>query len=81
MLLHFVINCYALCKPLLYFQLTVDHTVDNVEELERLQALGLEREQLKKAGRLGGQENTRCIGDYGIKEGYTEVDSIRYKIQ
>ena len=43
----------------------------------RLEAIGLDSEELKKTGRLGSQENTRCIGDYLIKEGYTEVDTIR----
>jgi len=47
-------------------QLSEDHGVENERELERLTALGLDREQLKKSGRLGTQENTRSIGDYSI---------------
>lgn len=43
-------------------QLSVDHTVENEDEVERLEALGLDRDQLAKAGRLGSQENTRSIG-------------------
>lgn len=57
-------------------QLSVDHTVENEHELIRLQALGLDPEDLKKTGRLGSQENTRCIGDYGIKQGYKDVETI-----
>ena len=57
-------------------QLSVDHSVDNEQELERLTALGLDREQLKKSGRLGTQENTRSIGDYILKEGYKDMDIL-----
>ena len=55
----------------------MDHTVENEDELFRLQFLGLDPEDLKKTGRLGSQENTRCIGDYGIKQGYKDVETIR----
>ena len=58
-------------------QLSVDHSIENEQELERLTALGLDREQLKKSGRLGTQENTRSIGDYTLKGGYKDVDTIR----
>ena len=58
-------------------QLSVDHSIENEQELERLTALGLDREQLKKSGRLGTQENTRSIGDYILKGGYKDVDTIR----
>ena len=58
-------------------QLSVDHGVQNEQELERLTALGLDREQLKKSGRLGTQENTRSIGDYSIKGGYKDVNVLR----
>ena len=59
-------------------QLTQDDGVENEGELRRLELLGLKREDLLKAGRLGTQENTRSIGDYYIKEGYRDVDSLRY---
>lgn len=59
-------------------QLTKDHSVENEAELQRLEALGLRRENLLRAGRLGTQENTRSIGDYNIKEGYRDMDSLRY---
>ena len=59
-------------------QLSVDHNVNNKQELERLMALGLDQEQLKKTGRLGTQENTRSIGDLSLKAGYKDVDVLRY---
>ena len=58
-------------------QLSEDHGIENEQELQRLMALGLDREQLKKSGRLGTQENTRSIGDYSIKGGYKDVDVLR----
>ena len=58
-------------------QLSIDHTVENEDEMNRLEALGLDRDQLAKTGRLGSQENTRSIGDYYIKAGYQHVDSLR----
>lgn len=61
-------------------QVSVDHGVENKAELERLSAVGLDRDQLQSSGRLGSQENTRSIGDYCLKEGYKDVDSIRYVI-
>ena len=54
-------------------QLSEDHGIENERELERLMAVGLDREQLKKSGRLGTQENTRSIGDYSIKGGYKDA--------
>ena len=59
-------------------QLSMDDGVENESELKRLESLGLRREDLLRAGRLGTQENTRSIGDYYIKEGYRDVDSLRY---
>ena len=58
-------------------QLSVDHGVENLDELKRLVDLGLDRDQLQRSGRLGSHENTRSIGDYSIKEGYEDVDSLR----
>ena len=52
--------------------------MENQDELERLTDLcGLDGEMLRKNGRLGSQENTRSIGDYNIKEGYKDVDTLR----
>ena len=62
--------------PLQVKQLSVDHSVENEQELARLMALGLDREQLKKSGRLGTQENTRSIGDYILKGGYKDMDVL-----
>ena len=62
---------------LIALQLSTDHSVNNKEELKRLEKLGLDPEELKRAGRLGPQENTRSIGDYNIKGGYTNVESIK----
>jgi TAK1-binding protein 1 len=58
-------------------QLSVDHGVENLDELKRLMDLGLDRNQLQRSGRLGSHENTRSIGDYSIKEGYKDVDTLR----
>ena len=58
-------------------QLSVDHGVENIDELRRLVSLGLDRNQLERSGRLGSQENTRSIGDYYIKEGYKDVDTLQ----
>ena len=58
-------------------QLSTDHDVKNEDELKRLEQLGLDPEELKRAGRLGPQKNTRSIGDYNIKGGYKSVDILR----
>ena len=58
-------------------QLSVDHTTTNDEELARLERCGLDPQQLRRNGRLGMQQNTRSIGDYSIKGGFTDVDIIR----
>ena len=58
-------------------QLSVDHGIENIDELRRLVSLGLDRNQLERSGRLGSQENTRSIGDYYIKEGYRDVDTLQ----
>ena len=58
-------------------QLSTDHNVSNMDELKRLEQLGLDPEELKRAGRLGPQENTRSIGDYNIKGGYKNLDVLK----
>ena len=60
-----------------HLQLSTDHGVENRDELSRLGKLGLDPRQLERNGRLGSQENTRSIGDYYIKEGYKDVDTLR----
>ena len=64
-------------RTLTFQQLSVDHSVENEDELKRLEQLGLDPKELIKSGRLGTQENTRSIGDYSIKQGYKNVDSLR----
>ena len=59
-------------------QLSVDHDATNEEELERLAQLGLDKAKIRTDGRLGGYENVRCLGDYALKEGYRDVDDIRW---
>lgn len=62
----------------LLFQLTVDHNTSNEDELRRLKSIGLDPDQLRRVGRLGTQQNTRCIGDFNIKSGYSDHDILRY---
>ncbi|XP_067120574.1 TGF-beta-activated kinase 1 and MAP3K7-binding protein 1-like isoform X1 [Centruroides vittatus] len=57
-------------------QLSVDHDIDNDDELLRLSELGMDVEKICKQGKLGNQENTRCIGNYMVKGGYRDFDSI-----
>ena len=33
---------------------------------------------MRRVGRLGTQQNTRCIGDFNIKNGYSDHDILRY---
>ena len=58
-------------------QLSKDHNTANDEELRRLAECGLDPTELRRARRLGYQQNTRSIGDYSIKGGYADVESIR----
>ena len=53
-------------------QLSVDHDLRNEDELLRLQRLDLNRDKIKQIGRIGNQENTRCLGNYLVKGGYKE---------
>lgn len=57
-------------------QLSVDHDIDNDDELLRLMELGMDVEKIRKQGKLGNQENTRCIGNYMVKGGYRDFDTI-----
>ena len=61
-----------------YANLSVDHSTDNLVELDRLARLNLNPQELRKNKRLGSQENTRSIGDYNLKEGYKDVDVLKY---
>ena len=71
-----ILACQASSGALNVKQLSEDHGVENEQEIQRLAAIGLDPEQLKRTGRLGTQENTRSIGDYSIKGGYKDVDVI-----
>lgn len=57
-------------------QLSVDHVTNNKQELERLAKLGLDIQQILRNHRIGNQENTRSIGDYGVKGGYKDFDIL-----
>lgn len=63
---------------LIYVQLSVDHVTNNKDELARLANLGLDIQQILRNRRIGNQENTRSIGDYGVKGGYKDFDILRY---
>lgn len=58
-------------------QLTVDHDTNNEDELRRLQMLGLDHQEIRKNKRIGSHENTRSFGDYSLKEGYKDTDSLK----
>lgn len=71
----------VLCKRdeengLQVIQLSVDHDIDNEDELLRLSELGLDVKQICEKRKLGNQVNTRCIGNYMVKGGYKECDDI-----
>ncbi|XP_028144062.1 TGF-beta-activated kinase 1 and MAP3K7-binding protein 1-like [Diabrotica virgifera virgifera] len=57
-------------------QLSVDHDLKNEDELLRLSQLGINLKSLRKSTRLGNQENTRCLGNYIIKEGYRDFEDL-----
>ncbi|XP_058793632.1 TGF-beta-activated kinase 1 and MAP3K7-binding protein 1-like [Phymastichus coffea] len=57
-------------------QLSIDHDLNNEDELFRLSQLGLEVMAIKEGGHLGNQENTRCLGNYSVKGGYKEFKEL-----
>ncbi|CAH1795407.1 unnamed protein product [Owenia fusiformis] len=57
-------------------QLSVDHTVDNQNELQRLADLGLDVEKIRQNRLIGKMEYTRSIGDYPVKGGYKEIELL-----
>lgn len=59
-------------------KLSIDHVTNNKDELARLANLGLDIQQILRNHRIGNQENTRSIGDYGVKGGYKDFDILRY---
>ncbi|XP_041363495.1 TGF-beta-activated kinase 1 and MAP3K7-binding protein 1-like isoform X2 [Gigantopelta aegis] len=57
-------------------QLSVDHTLANETEQFRLANLGLDVEKLKQLRKIGNSDNTRCIGDYSVKGGYKDIETL-----
>nr|XP_023011496.1 TGF-beta-activated kinase 1 and MAP3K7-binding protein 1-like [Leptinotarsa decemlineata] len=57
-------------------QLSVDHDLKNEDELLRLSQIGINTKNLKHGSRLGNQENTRCLGNYMVKCGYSDFDDL-----
>ncbi|XP_022253680.1 TGF-beta-activated kinase 1 and MAP3K7-binding protein 1-like [Limulus polyphemus] len=57
-------------------QLTTNHDIYNEDELLRLSHLGLDIEKIRQGNKLGSLHNTRCIGNYMLKGGYTEFDFL-----
>ncbi|XP_013197353.2 TGF-beta-activated kinase 1 and MAP3K7-binding protein 1 [Amyelois transitella] len=71
-----------LCKTddnsvLRVLQLTVDHSLNNEDELLRLAQLGLDVGKLRNSQYLGNQTGTRCLGNYLVKSLYKAIPSIR----
>ncbi|XP_034837281.1 TGF-beta-activated kinase 1 and MAP3K7-binding protein 1-like [Maniola hyperantus] len=57
-------------------QLTVDHSLNNEDELLRLSQLGLDVNKLRNAQYLGNQTGTRCLGNHLVKGLYKAFPSI-----
>lgn len=53
-------------------QLSVDHNLQNEDEILRLRQIGLDRQLLKTSG----LESTRCIGNYMGKTGYKDCNYL-----
>jgi len=58
-------------------QLTVEHNLDNDDEIQRLSQLHVDVEKVRQTGRLAGHFYTRSIGDYHIKNDYRDIELIR----
>ena len=60
-------------------QLSVDHDINNQEELDRLASIGTDIEGLLGIGTIGDSNTyTRTIGDHDIKTRIREVEAFRY---
>ncbi|XP_077294109.1 TGF-beta-activated kinase 1 and MAP3K7-binding protein 1-like isoform X2 [Arctopsyche grandis] len=57
-------------------QLSIDHSLNNEDELLRLSQLGLDMDTLRKAEQLGNQSSTRCLGNYSIKTFYQSFPDL-----
>ena len=84
---HMLTEHYLLCAfistqdmngKLVAEQISVDHNTENEGELARLAEVGLDPHTLLRYKRLGTQQNTRSIGDYSIKGGYKDIDTIAW---
>lgn len=64
-------------KGIQVIQLSVDHTINNENELARLKSIGVDVDKLQRSHKLGNSENTRCIGDYSVKEGHKDIDILK----
>ena len=58
-------------------QVSVDHNLENEEELLRLKSIGLDTEKLKEEGTIQNHSYTRTIGDYNTKGSYKDIDSLK----
>eukprot|EP00794_Sanderia_malayensis_P009239 gene9239-10213_t len=58
-------------------QLSVDHTIRNAQELQRLANIGLDIEKIQKTRRIFNQDITRSLGDFPVKGGYKEIECLR----
>ena len=58
-------------------QLSIDHDLDNEEELQRLEMLGADVQVMRDQGRVGNFRYTRALGDLDIKQGYKTLPGLR----
>ncbi|ELT89411.1 hypothetical protein CAPTEDRAFT_160853 [Capitella teleta] len=84
----FVANC-GCCRALLVrtdpgnqmclrvMQLTVDHDLHNQEERNRLAGIGVNVELLQQVGLVGNHPYTRTMGDYHVKNAYSNIDYLK----
>ncbi|KAI1294615.1 TGF-beta-activated kinase 1 and MAP3K7-binding protein 1 [Halotydeus destructor] len=58
-------------------QQTNDHSLENESERDRLTAIGLKLDLVKlNAGLIVSQRSTRCLGNYFVKAGHSEYNSL-----
>lgn len=62
-------------------QLTADHNLENATELRRLAVLGVDTDKICQSRKMAGRFYTRSIGDYYIKQQYSNIDLLRYVLQ
>uniref|UniRef100_A0A8D8S6T9 TGF-beta-activated kinase 1 and MAP3K7-binding protein 1 n=2 Tax=Cacopsylla melanoneura TaxID=428564 RepID=A0A8D8S6T9_9HEMI len=56
-------------------QLTVDHTLDNEDEILRLNLLQVKIDK-NKCSKVGNVDVTRCLGNYLVKGGYKDFEEM-----